>query len=423
MNIPIMAHLAINLFLLSASVLLLFISLILWILRLSPVRRLAFLSLAIFSCSLWVLFHNPLLGMAVGDRPILESVDVLCQYGITFFSLTYVREFVNGWRKNVLRACQIWTLLFVAVTSLLHMATELTYTDSLRVGAICNIVFIILIGICIVWEAFWEENRDTRRLLLSAVPALTGGLLEIAHFLRSGITSTTIFFSVGFLLFMFLQVFWFIRYLQEQAQRSAKMKQELLDARIAILFSQIQPHFLYNSLLGIKLLCDIDPPRASEALEHFSFYLRGNLDSLVNRQLVPFKKELVHSKDYLFLEKMRFDKRLNIEWSLEFEDFMLPPLTMQPLIENAIRHGLNKKKGGGTLTIKSEWVEDVVRITIQDDGVGFDPAEQKTDGHSHIGIENTRNRLKALCSGSLLLESTKGVGTTATIILPHKRIL
>ena len=204
------------------------------------------------------------------------------------------------------------------------------------------------------------------------------------------------------------------------SQEIAQKQIELEAAKTAVMLSQIQPHFLYNSLQGIKLLCDTNPTQASEALEHFAFYLRGNLDSLANTQLVTFEKELVHVRDYLYLEKMRFRKKLDIQWEIEARDFLLPPLTVQPLTENAIRHGIHKKKGGGTLTIKTEQTAGSIIITIADNGVGFDTAVLPKDGRSHIGIENTRSRLAALCGGTLLIESTVGVGTTAKIILPRK---
>lgn len=99
---------------------------------------------------------------------------------------------------------------------------------------------------------------------------------------------------------------------------------------------------------------------------------------------------------------MRFAKKLTIEWALDVNDFMLPPLTVRPLIENAIRQGIHKKKGGGTLWITSKQMEQVVYITIHDNGVGFDPTKPITDGCTHLGIANTRSRLKTLCGGVAL---------------------
>ena len=96
-----------------------------------------------------------------------------------------------------------------------------------------------------------------------------------------------------------------ILYLNVQSRHAAKAEKELEQSRISVMLSQIQPHFLYNALLGIKELCDTEPGKASDALEHFSYFLRGNLDSLTITRLIPFTKELEHIEDYLYLEKMR----------------------------------------------------------------------------------------------------------------------
>lgn len=195
---------------------------------------------------------------------------------------------------------------------------------------------------------------------------------------------------------------------------------ELQKSRISIMLSQIQPHFLYNSLTGIKDLCDTEPEMASKALEHFAYFLRGNLDSLADTRLIPFRKEIEHVKDYLYLEKIRFEEKLNVEWALEYMDFRLPPLTLQPIVENAVRYGITKKKGGGTLVIQSRKIGNDVVIDITDDGLGFDVYETKTDGRTHVGIDNVRDRLTMQCEGSLLIESERGAGTKAKIILPQK---
>ena len=127
-----------------------------------------------------------------------------------------------------------------------------------------------------------------------------------------------------------------------------------------------------------------------------------------------------HVNDYLYLEKMRFDQKLTIVQEMEYMDFMLPAMTVQPIAENAVRWGIIKKKGGGTLTIRSERVEDNVIVSVMDDGVGFDPLEEKHDGRSHVGIENVRQRLKLQCGGTMEINSQKGSGTTVRLILPQK---
>lgn len=200
------------------------------------------------------------------------------------------------------------------------------------------------------------------------------------------------------------------------SQEASQKKMELEVAKTAVMLSQIQPHFLCNALVAIKELCDAGQQEAtSKALEHFSFYLRGNLNSIANTQLNHFSKEVEHVKDYLYLEQMRFGARLNVQWDIGYTDFLLPTLTLQPIVENAVRHGIIKRPAGGTLSISSELTEQEIIITVADDGIGFDPSAAPDSTRPHIGIENVRWRLKTQCGGRLTLQSTPGKGTKATI--------
>lgn len=260
--------------------------------------------------------------------------------------------------------------------------------------------------------------------LQAMIPLVVLGVLEmlngIVQFTEAGIC-----FGIGLFLFAVLEGFFVLRRVRqslENEKRVLALERELAQSRISIMLSQIQPHFLYNSLVGIKQLCDSAPQKASDALEHFSYYLRGNLDSLSNSGLISFAKELEHIEDYLYLEKMRYEERIHIRWEINYRDFMLPPLTLQPIVENAVRHGLTQKENGGSLTIRSEQIKDQVVITVLDDGVGFHMDGPAEDGRTHIGIENVRNRLRELCSGALMVNSESGVGTEVKIILPQRGI-
>jgi len=206
-----------------------------------------------------------------------------------------------------------------------------------------------------------------------------------------------------------------------QAQYSKTLKEkelQLTQQRIAVMLSQIQPHFLYNALAGIRSLCKTDAEAARDALVKISKYLRSNMDSLMNQTLIDFKKELEHTDIYLSLEKMRFSDRINIVHDITVHNFKLPALTLQPIVENAVRHGITKKVNGGTVTIKTEETGDSFIITVTDDGIGFDPAAPIDDDESHVGIENVRSRLNMMCGGTLDIQSLSGTGTTAVITIP-----
>ena len=212
-------------------------------------------------------------------------------------------------------------------------------------------------------------------------------------------------------------VFYFAIIQNELSKQAHELENELAESRISIMMSQIKPHFLYNSLVAIKELCLASPETASDAVEEFSNYLRGNLDSLSIRTPISFEKELRHTKTYLSLEKRRFEDRLKIDYDIKTQNFLVPALTLQLIVENAVKHGITKREEGGTISIKTEETENDVIITVKDDGVGFD-VTGLNKGYIHVGLENAKNRLATMCNGVIDIESKPGIGTTVIITIP-----
>lgn len=125
-----------------------------------------------------------------------------------------------------------------------------------------------------------------------------------------------------------------------------------------------------------------------------------------------------HTKIYLSIEKKRFEDKLDIVYDIRIKDFYIPSLTMQPLVENAVKHGVRKAKEGGTVTISTTEDPNYYIITIADDGVGFDASKPPSKPGMHIGIENVKERLWSMCCGILMIESEVGCGTNAIIKIP-----
>lgn len=230
----------------------------------------------------------------------------------------------------------------------------------------------------------------------------------IADLLIHGLSVTYIGFVIGVLM-IYTSI-----YLQ---------KQRLINAqRNALMLSQINPHFMYNTLSAIAAMCDIAPERAKALTLDFSQFLRQNLDTLTCEELIPFKQEMRHVGCYLKIEKARFREKLNIVYSIRCKDFYVPPLSIQPLVENAVRHGVTRKAGGGTVRIDTHCTETHYVIEVIDDGVGFDTeAGRPADGRSHVGFENVRDRVGSMCRGEVTVKSIVGVGTRVTIKIPRKK--
>ena len=198
-----------------------------------------------------------------------------------------------------------------------------------------------------------------------------------------------------------------------------KTEKELYEAKVNLMVSQMRPHFIYNTLSSIAILCKLEPDTAYEATVNFSDYLRANMDALKQSAPVPFEKELEHLKKYLYIEGLRFQDKLNVVYDIQATDFYLPMLSVQPLAENAVKHGVGMKDDGGTVTVSTREYEDKYEVIVSDDGVGFDPTVKKEDdGRSHVGMENTKKRLKDMCDASVIYESEIGKGTSVRIILP-----
>lgn len=194
----------------------------------------------------------------------------------------------------------------------------------------------------------------------------------------------------------------------------ANEKEKNKDAQIKIMLSQIKPHFVYNSLSSISTLITINPDKAQAALDDFTEYLRHNLSSLTETRLIPFEDELKHIKTYVSLEKMRFNDRITVNYDIKAVDFNVPPLSIQPIVENAIKHGILKRIEGGTITVKTIETTDSYVVEVIDDGVGFDMQEVNFEDNTHVGINNVKFRIKN-CGGEVAVKSEVGKGTFVTV--------
>lgn len=200
---------------------------------------------------------------------------------------------------------------------------------------------------------------------------------------------------------------------------------EQLRMEAAWLQAQIQPHFLFNTLNTIASLSEVDTTRMIKLLDEFGNYLQRSFDIRNIQSLIPLKDELDLTRSYLFIEEERFGARLQVKWKIEDElSFPIPPLSIQPLVENAIRHGIRKRKSGGIVTIQITDHMSYYAISIHDDGVGMshDKLNQvlkEQSGHTNgIGISNTNRRLKKLYGEGLSIESVPDQGTTVTFRIP-----
>ena len=270
------------------------------------------------------------------------------------------------------------------------------------------VIFLLILNM----EFYRKKDINSLGAFFCIACLMTANIMESIG-VRAGILTET--YAVAFL-FYYLVIH---VYISQQVNEEKEIK--LREQRVSLMLSQIQPHFLYNTLNTITALCRANPKLAEETTIKFSRYLRENMYSMGENDTHPFSQELEHTKIYLDIEKLRFGDRVTVEYDIKSDDFNMPILTLQPIVENAVKHGICKKLEGGTIKISTEKKGRDHIITIADNGIGFEIDKALNDGKPHVGIQNVNERLKSTVKAEMEITSLIGIGTTVKIIIPGER--
>lgn len=324
-----------------------------------------------------------------------------------------------------------------AVLCLLQLFCQIVGIAELRETLFITHILIgagVVIAIAIVIYEMVKYPDRIRVKVGNKLPyiCVAGVIGDVAAFYVKGNSSGLLFSLSGFLLYIVMMgiatLFHFSeqelqlaekeRQLAEQDRQLAEQDRSLTDSRIKAMMSQIRSHFIFNVLTTISTYCKTDPKMADNALIRFSRYLRKNIRILEEDGMIDFAMELEQVEDYIALEQLRFPECIVFEKQIGTSSFKLPPLTIQPLVENAIKHGLVGRGRCGTIRLSTMRRTDCIEIEVTDDGVGFKPEDcGKPDS---VGIRNVRYRLEKLAEGSLEIDSQPGKGTTVKITIPIK---
>lgn len=268
------------------------------------------------------------------------------------------------------------------------------------------IIFFVLNTSIVLRYHKWLTARDKWVIMVFLVTPILGHVAEVLvdEYIMFGYLAATIAFIA--------------LYVSIQVQQDIQASEKELALKTSILRSRMNPHFMFNTLSAIIKMVDAEPKLAKTTLVDFSTYLRANYELLTSTKLIRFDKELKNVEAYLAVEKQRFGDDLQVEYDIQARDFHLPPLSVQPMVENAVLHGLMDRDGGGKVLIRTEETPGAYIISVIDDGLGFDPAVVPDDGQPHVGIESVRALLVSQCNGGLTVESQPGKGAKVTISIP-----
>ncbi|MBZ5496056.1 MAG: histidine kinase [Acidobacteriia bacterium] len=208
-----------------------------------------------------------------------------------------------------------------------------------------------------------------------------------------------------------------------QQQREEHLRALAQQSELRALRAQINPHFLFNALNSLADLTQEDPTAAESAILHLSHVFRYALDAS-RRESVILDEELSFVESYLVVERLRFEDRLRYEIaaSAEARSCRTPPMLIQPVVENAVKHGISCKIDGGMVKINAAVADETLRIEIEDDGIGFDPRSLESLRRQGVGLENVRLRLEHVAGpGSMAIRSTPEGGTKVSLQMPAQR--
>ncbi len=325
-------------------------------------------------CLFWGLYMiaqsiSEYMNLWIIDSTVCMMFEILLNYFFIISVFFYLRANLERSVTRIIATVTVtFYLLMVIAAVISHFAG---FVD--LYGSTPNIYCTIIITVLLIIEA--RNNKQAVFILASWTPLTLSIILDVLN--RCFSFTDIHFYIFGSAITMLYQIIRLIRDLKKQykeAIRYQQMQKELYEAKVSIMVSQP----------------------------------------------VPFERELDHLEKYLYIEKLRFADKLNIAYDIQCTDFELPLLSIQPLVENAVKHGVGMKEDGGTVTIATRETDKAYEVIISDDGVGFDTEAKKNDGRSHVGMENTRRRLKDMCNADVEITSVIGEGTVARVIIPKE---
>ena len=354
------------------------------------------------------------------DYSVLSRVAIFCE---SFFSsmlmpmmTLYLLRCSGERRKRAPLFASMITLwlVYAALLVFTQFTTEIYTVSRENVYQRGPWYFILLIppaammGLNLVSLFFRRKRLSRRQRLAFAIYLLVPLCCMLVQMASYGLLMIVIGTSLS-LVIMFLFI------LLDQVDHSIRQQQENAAQQASITVLQMRPHFIYNTLMSIYYLCRQDTEKAQQVILDFSSYLRQNFTAIAKADTIPFSEEVEHTRAYLAVEQARFRDRLLVEFETEFTDFRVPPLTLQPIVENAVKHGLDPELEPLFISVSSRLQDGYAEIVVDDSGPGYKPSD---DDQPHIALANIRERLKLMCRGELTISSRDCGGTVVTVRIP-----
>ncbi|MBQ6153494.1 MAG: histidine kinase [Ruminococcus sp.] len=271
------------------------------------------------------------------------------------------------------------------------------------------IVPLVLIMICNIVGVIRRREKLSKKYYIALLVYLLPMTATIVVHMFFSVELFVVFGMVLFALIMLVLI------LSDNVEQYTRQQQEIAHQRAGIMVLQMRPHFIYNTMTGIYYLCDQDPQKAKQVTLDFTTYLRKNFAAIASEDTIPFTEELEHTRAYLAVEQAQFEDSLFVSFDTPHTMFRVPPLTLQPIVENAVKHGMTSSNDPIHISVVTRQADAGSEIIVEDDGTGFDLVN---DDEPHIALNNIRQRLEMMCKGELTISPREGRGTSVKVTIP-----
>lgn len=370
------------------------------------------LSVSVFLADI-IIYTNP--DMAPAERIIAFFEFFLVSILMPLFTVFLLHACEENLKSSALFGIVLvlW-IVFLVLLTVAQFTTSIYYVtpdNQYHTGPLFPLLLVPLTVILFFNLAgvFRRRKKISRRYFKASLIYLIPMLVAlIIHMFLYAI----VFFDIAFSLCAFSM---FSIILSDQIERYVKQQREIAHQQARVMILQMRPHFIYNSMMSIYYLCALDPKKAQQVTLDFTTYLRKNFTAIASEDTIPFSDELEHTRAYLAVEQAQFEDSLFVDYDTPHIRFRVPPLTLQPIVENAVKHGMDLEAGPLHISIRTRETAEGNVIIVEDNGTGFDLDD---DSGPHIALANIQQRLELMCRGKMSILSGDGGGTIVKVTIP-----
>lgn len=359
-------------------------------------------------------YANP--DMVTVERVVIFSESMLMSMPFLLMTIYLLHSCGERWSQSaVFRAVAALWLVFVSVLVAAQFTDDVYCITSENLfnrgpwysALLTPMVLIVFVDLMTLWH---NRSRMSDRYFYAFQICL---LPSLAAILIQMYTSTILVIDI---VIAISSLAMFAIIMTDQIEQYMRQKKEIERQRASIMVLQMRPHFIYNTMTSIYYLCEQDPKKAQQVTLDFTTYLRKNFTAIASENTIPFSEELEHTRAYLAVEQAQFEDRLFVQYDIRHSGFRVPPLTLQPIVENAVKHGMDPDADPLHIFIQSRETDSGSIFIVEDNGSGYEPVNESGD---HITLNNIKQRLEMMCGGTLVITSAEAGGTRVKVTIPY----